>query len=235
MSDVSAQVLCTAALRKLRAIDPSENPTATELDNCFTEMKRMLHSWAAEGLYVFVSTEDVHSLTSGTEEYTIGSGGAINSARPTQINTSTFIRANGIDSPLAVVGEARFNEIMQKSEGAEHPTTIWYETTYPLGTIHVWPPGGGELHLWSRKRLAEPATVAANAVFPEEYQDAIVWELSCRMAPEFIGDPTEYLLRRSAAAMAVMRNLNEGNNPAELVNDMSYLRQGLTSYDIDEG
>jgi len=235
MTDVSAQVLCTAALRKLRVIDPSENPNATELDNCFTEMKRMLHTWAAKGMYVFVSTEDVLTLTAETEEYTIGSGGAINSARPTQINTATFVRANGLDSKLQIVGEAKFADIVQKGIGADTPAVIWYETTYPLGTIHLWPPGGGELHLWSRKRLAEPATVGANAVFPEEYQDAIVWELSCRMAPEFIGDPTEYMRIRSTDAMATLRDLNEANNPAELDNEISMLGIADNAYDINGG
>ena len=67
MAQVSATSLCSAALRKIRAIDPQETPNATELDNVFTEFLRMIKTWGSIGHAVWASTVDIHTLVSGTK------------------------------------------------------------------------------------------------------------------------------------------------------------------------
>ena len=235
MADDTVQSLCEASMRKLRAYDAGETPDTQDVTDCFAELKRMLHAWAASGLYVYVSTEDTHTLSAGTESYTIGSGGDINSARPLIINPGTYVRANGQDMTLNIVGESRYNRYRQKDVGSDYPASIWYKTSYPLGTIYLWPPGGGELHLWSQKRLAEPATVNANMVVPEEYQDAIVWNLAERMSPEFVGDPTVYIVKMASDSMKVLENINAANDPVEVESELRHFSQGEVGFDIDGG
>lgn len=236
MAVETATNLCTAALRKLRVIDPSETPNATELDNVFTEMKRMLMQWASKRIFALYSTEDTHTLTAGTASYTIGSGGTINTARPIQINEGSYVRANGIDYPLKIIGETQYNRLNYKDQGSDYPSRIWYKPEFALGKIFLWPPGGGELHLWSTKQFTLPASIGNDWEFTEESQDAIVWTLACRMAPEFIGDPTPFMMQQAADAMETIINLNAANDIDEMENELMYLNgRQTTTYNIDGG
>ncbi|MEJ2655599.1 MAG: hypothetical protein P8012_00175 [Desulfobacterales bacterium] len=235
MSDVSAQALCQAALRKNRAIDANETPDNQELADCFAEMLRMLKSWAAEGIMVPYSAEDTHTLAAGTQSYTVGSGGDIDTERPIIITSGTFVRANGQDTPLKIIGEADYQLLQDKTTGSDYPNRIWYKPEYPLGIIYLWPPGGGELHLWSKKHFTEPADVTQDAVFEQQFQDAIVWNLACRIAPEFLGDPTQFMLVMAAQGMKNITNLNAANNMDEANIEISRLNSGTSSYNIDGG
>jgi hypothetical protein len=97
------------------------------------------------------------------------------------------------------------------------------------------PPGGGELHLWSEKHFTEPAAVTNDLVLPDEYQDAVVWNLTCRMAAEFIGDPTPYQMAMANVTFTEVAALNQANDPAESYIEVSDLNRGHTTYDIDGG
>jgi hypothetical protein len=237
MADQSATTLCTAALRKLRVIDPVETPNTTELANTFSEMVRMLKQWAAKRIFVPYSTEDTHTLTAGTASYTIGSGGTINTARPIQINDGSFVLANGLPYPLKVIGEREYLGLPYKDIGTDYPSRIWYKPEYPIGKVFLWPPGGGELHLWSTKHFTTPATIGNDWTFPEESQDAIVWNLACRMGPEFGVEPSPFIFSMARDSLTTIINLNAANDVSELNNELAVLNSehGQTFYDIDGG
>jgi hypothetical protein len=79
------------------------------------------------------------SLVANTQSYTIGSGGVINVTRPIDI-TQAFVRdANGNDHPLTIVTREVWNGIGLKTTTSEYPNTLFYDSTYPLGVIYVWP------------------------------------------------------------------------------------------------
>jgi hypothetical protein len=235
MADKTAQELCEAALRKNRVIDPGETAPTQDLADTFEELIRMLHSWSADGLFVYVAEEDTHTLAAGTASYTIGSGGDIDTDRPINIRPGTYVRANGLDMPLKIVGLSRYNRYLQKTVGADYPSSIMYLPEYPLGKLYLWPPGGGELHLWSMKRLAQPAAVGNDTVIPEEYQDCIVWNLACRIAPEFIGDPTPFMMKMAKDTKDMIKSLNLVNDMDEMDCEVRMLNNGITSYNIDGG
>lgn len=236
MAQVSAQSLCEGALRKIRAIDPDETPNATELDNCFTEFLRMAKTWASKGLLIWASEEVTHTLTQGTKEYSIGSGGTIDTSRPIKLNPGCYVASSGRDYPLTIIGQGRYKRISEKGSGQSSvPSLIWYNPTYPLGAIFVWPPGGGVLYLQTIKPLAEPAAVTNDVVFPDEYQDAIVWNLACRISPEFIGQPTPYQLAMAAYTLEGLRNENLANDMLEMEVEITELNGGYPGHDIDAG
>lgn len=236
MAQVAASVLCTAALRKIRAIDPDETPTATELANVFDEFKRMIKTWGVAGNLVWSSVLDTHTLTAGTASYTIGSGGDINTTRPHAVKNGSYVNSGGLDYELTIVGESRYLGISQKGMNVPDASRlIWYKPEYPLGKIYLYPPGGGTLNLYSWKALAEPATVNAEIVFPDEYQDAINWNLCCRIKPEFVGDPSPYEMAMAQFTRDELVSFNEANDPAELANEMALLNPGISSYSINAG
>lgn len=236
MAQDTATNICTAALRKLRVVDPQETPDDTELDNVFTEFKRMIKTWGSIGAVVWASTEDEHTLTAGTKVYTIGSGGDINTVRPNRVINGTYILSGNIDRPVNIIGQSIYNSISDKDIGIpDPPTKLWYDPQYPLGKIYLWPPGGGTLYLRSYKPLAEPATIAAEIVYPDLYQDAIVWNLAQRMSPEFVGEPTPYIMAMASYTFDEIRKANAANDLSEMTNEIAGLTGQDHSYSIDAG
>ena len=93
---MTAQELIKAALRAVGAIPTGETPTASELADGLEALQIMLRSWAAEGLLIYAYTEDTHTLTAGDGEYSIGSGGDIDTTRPERIE-SAYIKSGNVD------------------------------------------------------------------------------------------------------------------------------------------
>jgi hypothetical protein len=234
MANDSGSNICQAALRKLRAIDPGETANATDLARCFEEFKRMIKSWGILGNAVYASTVDVHTLTDGATRYSIGSGGDIDTVRPIRLVPGCFVTAGGYDYPLSIKGEAEYLQISDKEGGGgDVASIIWLDPQYPLAYVNLWAPTGGELNLYSLKPLAEPATVDADIVYPDEYQDPIVWNLACRMSPEFVGEPTPYLMAMAQHTLEVLRQSNAANDLSELENEITMLGIGHAHYNID--
>ena len=204
MAEVTAKVLCKAAMRKLRILDPAEEPGATELDNVFTEFKRMIKTWGIVGDLVYESTVDQHTLD-GSASYTIGDSQTIDTVRPSIILPSSYVTYDTYDYPLTLISERDYFEIVDKDvEGGLYPIYLYYKAEYSAGTLYVYPAGTGTLNLHSLKPLAEPATVDANVVYPDEYQDAIVWNLACRISPEFKGEPTPFLVETASRTISIL-------------------------------
>jgi hypothetical protein len=206
MADQTAQELIDAALRLLMAVDPGETPTTTERNNGLQAMKIMLRSWAAEGLAVYYSVEDTKTLTAGTQSYTIGSGGDIDTARPVKIDTA-FVASGGLDYPLIIGSRNMYAARAQKDLGYDIPEMIWYNPGYPLGTVYIYPPGGGVLHIWSQKQLSE-FDLTDDVTFPGEYDRAIKFNLAVEMAPEYGGLKDPALAQMAMDAKRAMENNN---------------------------
>ena len=198
MADLTAQELIDAALRVIGAVDPGETPSSTERTNALEALKIMLRQWSSKGLFVFVNTEDTHTLTSGTKSYTIGSGATINTTRPVKI-INAYVNQGGLDYQIEIIGESEYVAIADKDLGYNYPSKLWYQPGYSTGTIYIYPPGGGTLHLFSQKPLTEPG-LSDDITFPGVYDAAIKYGLAVHIAPEYGGlrDPMVAALAQEA-------------------------------------
>jgi hypothetical protein len=240
MAEVTATSLCTAVLRKLRAIDPDETPNATELDNVFTEFKRMAKTWAAKSLPIYASNEISMTLTNGRKFYYISTSypidEAFQSSRPIGLASGCYVNYAGRDYPLDIIGRDEYKYISEKDSGLSSvPSKIWYDPQYADPIVYVWPPGSGTMYLQVLDYLSEPANIDSNVEYPDEYQDAIVWNLACRVSPEFVGDPSPYMLAMAAYTMEALENINAANDPPESEMDIRMIAPDYTMYDIDSG
>jgi len=236
MAQDSATNLCKDALINIRAIDPRETPDSDDLDTVWREFKRMIKQWGIKGSVVWESLKTQHTLSAGTQTYTVGSGGTINIARPNRILRGTYIKENGIDHLVTIVDQVRFNAIASKNAGVpDAPSLLWYDPQYPLGIINLFPAGGGTLYLRSAQPLAEPAAIGNDVVFPDEYQDAITWNLTMRIHPKFKGPPDAYTMAMAQQTLEEIENLNVANDYGEADNELTMLDDGYASFSIDAG
>lgn len=141
----------------------------------------------------FTSTvimSQVATLTFGPQQITYTVPGDFKMARPLRI-TQAFTRlttsGSSLDYPMEIIDQGRYVNIGFKAIPAPWPIYVWYNPTYPLGTLHFYqnPSQAGELHLYSDEILQGVPDLTTPIVMPEGYYLMLVRRLARELAPEY--------------------------------------------------
>ncbi len=207
----TANTLIKAALRSIGAIATGETPTDAEMQDGLEALQFMFRSWSAKNIRLYYTEQDTVSL-SGTETYTIGDGGTINTVRPSSIRGARI--SNGI---VKIIDEAMYRH-QRASQSVGTVEYLWYNPEYPLGILNFWPLDSETVYLDSLKELTDPTDLTSSVAFPTEYDDAIKWNLAVRLAPEYgkEASPTIVALAISTLSALETRNFAEQMNSSRL-------------------
>jgi hypothetical protein len=96
-----------------------------------------LASLVNEGLMIPYETLVTHTLSSGTDEYTIGGSGDISATRPELINMAN-IRYGTVDYPVDIINAKEYSRVEVNSIQTR-PYKLYYQPTMPNGTITLYP------------------------------------------------------------------------------------------------
>jgi len=215
----TARSLITRALRLIHVLDTSEVPTADEAQDSLEALNDMLDTMSIPGLYVFSTRQDSVSWPAATRTRTIGTGGHFAITRPTKILDGSFVTLDGNDYPLTVIRDrAAYAGIVDKNTDSTLPQWLYYEPSFPTGTIylHPVPSAGVTLELLSEQQLTQFTTIDDTFTYPPGYREMMVSNLAVRLAPEFgvaVPPETAELARRSSATV---RRLN-GKSPSAVL------------------
>ena len=114
--------LIRATLRLIGAISSSETPTADESTDALEALNMMLGSWGASR-FLSASTGKVTKTMTGAASYTIGTGGDINTTRPTALYVVTYTYG-GIDYNVKVIDYADYQKIGLKTVSGTIPDFV---------------------------------------------------------------------------------------------------------------
>lgn len=188
--------------------------TSVMLD-AFNSLNALVDAWNAEQLSVYAIERRTFTLTIGVGTYTIGIGGALNTPRPIKIE-----RANG------VIGNPEVNpeiEIITAEDWAEMPfkvdsslfgpTKLFYQSSYPLGTIYFTPAPAGpaSVHLYVWAQFTQFALQAEVLALPPAYLRALEYNLAVELSahPQFRRFPMDPTVAKMAAEFKnAIRELN---------------------------
>jgi hypothetical protein len=207
---ITAQQMVDRALRLLGAVDPEEAPSAQERTDALYALNSMLDAWQLEELMVFENVDVSKTLVPGTASYTIGVGGAINVARPNRISYAFLVDA-GIRYDLGrPIAEQQFKSIITTEVQSAIPTVIWYDESYPLASVNLYPiPSKAlTLHLIVWQALQSFASLSAELALPPGYQLAIEMNLAVHMAPEFEKEAPAFVRDEAKRAKSKIKTLN---------------------------
>jgi hypothetical protein len=168
-------------------------------------LNRMIDAWKAQNIFIPYTTEIVQTVTGSP--ITIGTGGTINTERPTQVLDASFFRISGIDYPFQWITQEEFNAVSLK-EIDSIPRYGWYEQGLPLSKLHFYPrPTNYELHL--RVNGALPAFADYDIDYQVEagYQDAIIKCLKVDACAGF-REPTQSIMVSAENALRVIKTAN---------------------------
>lgn len=184
----TANELISGALRAITSITPGEAIPGSEADNALTILNRMLKMWSAQGFMIPFRTLESFALTIGKASYTIGQSGSpdFNTVRPDQV-TFVFRRDSANqDYEIDPYTKEQYNRVFLKSLSGT-PDFYYYDPQYPNGTIYLVdaPSAADTLFIESLKPINQFATLQTVMLLPGEYEEAIVYLLAQRLAPEY--------------------------------------------------
>lgn len=211
MSTVSD--LIKGSLRLLGAIAQGETPSSNASADGLSVLNEMLDSWSNEGLILFDRTIETFSLVASTASYTIGTGATFNTARPIRlIQANAKQSGDNSEFPIRILNSDEYSRIIDKTIQSNLPLSIYYNDTFPTGTIYVWPvpSAAASLILYSDKPLSNFSLIADTVSLPPGYKEAMRYNLAVRLAPEY-GRPIsqDIAMIASESKAAIMRTNNE--------------------------
>lgn len=206
--------IITGALRLINSYAPGESLSSADSGDALAVLNDMLDTWSTEHLTVFKNDEDTVTLTPGKVTYTIGAGGDINVTRPLRV-TTVFTRitssgSGGIDYPCEEASNDQYLSIGLKSQPGPWPKYFFYNSTYPLGVLYLWPVPtmAGELHIWADGVFTQFANLTDVVSLPQGYVRAMKKNLALELAVEYGKEPSRLLIEQARTSKAVIKALN---------------------------
>jgi hypothetical protein len=139
-------------------------------------------------------------------------------ARPLRITnafTRIYTQGSGLDYPISIVDQRRYVDIGFKAISAPWPIVLWYNPTYPLGTLHFYqnPSGAAELHLYTDTILTNMGSLTQEVNLPQGYSRFIKRALGRELAPEYGAIWTQQQEKLYKEAYDYVKSLNSVPTP----------------------
>lgn len=233
MSTTTALDIINSSLRILQVASPDVVLTAAEANDALDALNLMLDSWSNESMMLHHVVKESFTLTPGQGAYTIGTGGNLNTDRPTGIEAATITVSNS-ELPLAIVAFDDWAAIRLKTITA-YPDTLYLDAAYPLGTLNLYPVpiNATTLTLYSRKPFTQFSSLTAAFSLPPGYARAMKYQLAIELAPEYQTSAGADVIGLAMTAKAGIKRANKRSITSQL--DPMLLRSGGGRYNIFRG
>lgn len=134
-------------------------------------------------------------------------------ARPLRVRqsfTRITTQSSGLDYTITAVDEDTYNRIGYKGIAAPWPIVMWYNPTYPLGTLKFYqnPSQAGELHLFTDNILQNFTDLTEQVEMPQGYARAIKRNLARELAPEYGAIWTPQMEKLAKESFDLIKALN---------------------------
>jgi hypothetical protein len=229
--------IITSALRVAGVIASGEAPSATEAQDAFAVLNDMLDADSTESLMIYNNVQEVFPLVSGQSQYTIGTGGDFNTDRPINITAAYMRDINDNDLPVYLMNAQEYGAIISKGVEATIALSMYYNPTFPLGTITWWPVVAASTYravIWSWKKLTNFATLSDQIILPPGYLDYLRWNLAFRYGAMFNVQLPGNIEKLAISSKAKLKRINIDipimSLPVELINT-----RAVTNFPVPPG
>lgn len=211
MATTTTKRLVTRAMRKLGVLARTAEPKATELADAKSELKTMLDTWRLEKLMVVANSMVEFELDPAKRLYTYSSANNSDfiSERPVAILSATVEDGAGQSWPLDHMTVGEYNAL-QHPDYAGTPSRYCYFASYPQASIGFdCIPMQPTLRLVVQAPLIElPATDTTEYELPPGYEDAIIYNLALRIAPDLSVEPDRVTIAMAGSAKRLIKDAN---------------------------
>ncbi len=216
-SGVLIKDLLRSSFRCIAQLRPGFGYGPSELIDALFILNAMLDSWSIDELNAFCSLTQEFTFGAAQDSYSIGPGGDFDTLRPvTILDPAVYIVLTNpvqpLHIPLTVFNTQQFEEIALPLTASTIPQRLYYNPTYPLGTLKLWPVvvnTSDKLLLSTWQPIAGGIT-DQDAIFavPPGYLDAVRYHLAIRLAMEWDKPLKEGVVKLADEALAKVQRLN---------------------------
>lgn len=156
--------------------------------------------------------------------------------------TSQSVSGTPVEIPRAVITDDAYQAIQLKNLSDAQFTTVYYNSTYPFGTIYLWPlpdTAQNQLVLYLQNAFTGFADLTTEYDFPDipGYAEAIQYQLNLRLfTPYGVKDPAILEPIRDMAAQTFGLIKRANNKPSDLPTDAQIFTSDFRGgYNINAG
>lgn len=206
----------TRSLRLASILAAGEPITTDQADTALTVASELLDTWRTERLTIYGQGTVTGALVAGQQNYSIGAGQAWDADAPLWIDNATYVLASGLEGAIRVYTPDQWASIPLKSLQSNIPAGIFYNRTYPTGTVSVYPvPTDATVQVRLYLPIASVTSVTdltQTLSVPPGWAKALRYALAKDLAAEWdIPFPPEKI----AIAIAAVGNIKRLNDPIE--------------------
>lgn len=232
MPTTTANDLIQLALKQIRVLGVGDILTDEDAQLSFEMLNLMLDSWSLDKLYIYHEALHSFNFVSGTGSYTIGPGADfVLAERPLKL-TSAYTQSGGIAHPMGILTDAtQYDNITVKGVGGGYPAYVWYEQTYPLGTLRFWPvPSGGVCNLRFWEPLQQFATLTSPIELPAGYKHTVMFNLALELSGAFGMDPPPAVAAIAGSSKTRLKRFN--SRSFGMTSEAAYVSRDRDRYNI---
>jgi len=205
----TARQLIIDSLRTSGAISAIEVPTNEEINHGLNELNGLLEQLDLDSLFPFTSTRTTFTSSSGDGEYTIGTGGDVSAERPNRITSVAILKGDTYE-PIKELTIDEFYSKCRSSSYTGGTGYFAYESTYPLGTLHLYPaPEGETIELRYQYKNAE-YDLDTEVSLPAGYYGTLQYQLAEILCMHYGLNPA-IVSREASKRLARIKRLNSSN------------------------
>ena len=214
--------IARAALRRIGALDPTEDGEAEDIVAVLDLASDMLDAWATDHLTISGTLRSPYDLVINTQSYTIGSGGVFDQQYPSAIDKWSVIPDDDAAHPQEIprgrpLTMLEWQYVLQKTQTGPYPTRLVFDERQAsgLGRILVHPiPDNNDVDIVLYQRVPAVVTLvqATNYTFPRAglraVKDGIARELALDGSHEVPIDLVQLLVKRADESKAALERQN---------------------------
>ena len=192
--------IIASALRKLGVLAEGQTPSAQNYADGMMALNTVLSQLRGIGMPLWARSEYTFTPVTGT--YNIGTSQTLNTPFPVRL-LQAFRSETNAKIPMEIVGREEFNTLPTSNSGS--PIKINYQPFINYGTVSFWPTplstNTTTVTLVYQRPFQYFTTSTETADFPEEWYNAIIYNLAVRLAPEWgVPLPDRQMLMQEAKA-----------------------------------
>lgn len=206
--------IITDALRELGVLAAGETATADDAVSGLAALNRLVDAWAAERLMIYTNRRTTWTLTANIQDYTVGPGGDVNIPWPNYVEHVNFLRtdlATALEFQLQPLTNDAWSRVPIKSLSSPYPTCYYWNPTFPLGTLSLWPvPSSAVLDgvFYAPEQVTEFASLSTAISLPSGYRRMLVKNLALEMGPSYERPASDDLVQQALESKAVVKRAN---------------------------
>lgn len=206
---MTAGDLINGALKLIGVLAAGETADSNDAEDARLRLNDLLDLLATQRLTIYNQERSVYPLVSGTQDYTIGTGGTFNQVRPVWIDGIGLIR-NGQEYPLQPLTQGQWERTAQKSLSSI-PTSYYFNDAYPLGELSFYPVPNATASVavyWPSSSLTSVASLATVISTPPGWALMLRTNLAKLLAPEFNRPLRDDIAELAKSSLADVKRTN---------------------------